>query len=90
MRDVRVRSCVVSRNLTDGEIVLDLESGEYFSPDEVGSRFWSGLCQGRKQDEIVAEVVREWEVEPAVARQDMDRFVDELLARRLLEEGAPE
>ena len=88
VRDVRLRSGVISRDLKGEEIVLDLESGEYFSLDEVGSRIWSGLCRGLSEDEIVAEVVREWEVESAVARHDVDRLVDELVARGLLDEGA--
>lgn len=90
MRRVRVRDGVVSRDVKGEEVVLDLGSGELFSLDEVGSRVWSGLREGQEPEEIVAGIVGEWEVDRDVAREDVERFVDALLACGLLEERAPE
>jgi len=44
----------------------------------VGTRIWE-LCDGRNVSEIVRALVADYEVEPAQALSDVQRFVGELV-----------
>ncbi|MBI3782324.1 MAG: PqqD family protein [Deltaproteobacteria bacterium] len=69
----------------DGEtLVVDTESGFYFSLDEVGSVVWSLLATGYGEDEIIAAVRTDYEVEEEVARRDVRMLIEELRAEQLI------
>ena len=71
----------------DGElIIVDLERGDYFGLDEVGSRMWQGLASGRSPAEVVDGLLAEYDVEKSRLSVDVLHLVKDLLARGLLVE----
>ena len=59
----------------------DLEN--IYSLNEVGARVWE-MADGRRASDIAAEVVREFEVEPATAEEDVAAFLGDMEAAGLL------
>ena len=51
--------------------------------NEVGTFLWQ-RCEGRTVEELVADVVDEFEVDEATARADVDRFLGELVERKMV------
>jgi hypothetical protein len=83
-RPVRIPDDVVSREL-DGELVVtSLSMGGFLRLDEVGRRIWTLLEEGHDTDAIIAALTREFEVEPAACRADLESFFDDLAERGLL------
>ena len=76
---------VVSREVGDETVVLNLESGNYFGLNEVGARIWSGLAAGVTPAEIRASIVTEFAVDQDVIAKDMEELVGKLLTSGLLE-----
>ena len=60
-------------------VLLDLDSEQYFGLDEVGTRIWALLGEGRCLDDIVATLLDEYDVE----REQLSADVQELLAALL-------
>ena len=75
----------VASQVADGEaVLLDIESGEYFALNPVGSRIWE-LCDGtRSPAEIVSVICDEFEVAEDVATSDAHEILDELEKERLV------
>ncbi len=75
----------VAAQVADGEaVLLDIESGEYFSLNSVGSRIWE-LCDGtRSIAEIVSVICDEFDVAEDVASADADDILDELEQENLV------
>jgi hypothetical protein len=75
----------VAAQVADGEaILLDIESGEYFSLNFVGSRIWE-LCDGsRSTTEIVSVICDEFDVAEDVAAADAREIIDELGKAKLV------
>lgn len=75
----------VAAQIADGEaVLLDIESGEYFSLNPVGSRIWE-LCDGtRSTAEIVSVICDEFAVAEDVATADANEILDELEKERLV------
>jgi hypothetical protein len=84
LRPVRQDRVVFSR-AGDSALLLDPDSGNYFSLTDVGARIWE-LCDGRHTlDEIVEALAAEYDAPLEVIEADMRELVDELTAEGLLE-----
>ena len=75
----------VAAQVADGEaVLLDIESGEYFALNSVGSRIWE-LCDGTKTAaEIVSVICDEFDVAADVATADTHEILGELESERLV------
>lgn len=83
---MRLRSADISaRTIGDETIVLNLRSSRYFTVTGVGTTLLELLAQDRSIEALVTSIVDEYEVEPAVARTDIEAFVDRLRAAQLLD-----
>ena len=77
---------VLFQQLPAGEsVLLDMGSEVYFGLDEVGSRMWHALTDGKSADETVAELLDEYDVEPERIRSDTLEFYAKLLEAGLVE-----
>lgn len=68
----------------DGEVVIiNMERGTYFSIRGIGTYVWSGLVLGLAPQEI-AQNIQNVNVDATGAGEDVERFVETLLADGLL------
>lgn len=69
----------------DGETALmSVENGKYYGLDPIGSRIWVLLEQARPVADLCAQLLEEFEVEPAQCRQDVLAFLQELAEDNLI------
>jgi hypothetical protein len=73
-----VSPAVVFRQLEDGAVLLDLESGVYFGLDEVGTRVWTLLLERGTTAAVCDAMLGEFEVDPEILAGDVSRLVGEL------------
>ena len=74
--------------LGDQIIVADMRSGRYFGLDDVGAMVW-GLIEKRSTPGVIVDRVHaEYDVSRDVLERDVDRLLDDLLQRRLVEYAA--
>lgn len=77
---------VVFNDLSDDEtVMLDIEHGIYFGVRGTGRRIWDRLLTATTIDALVAELIREYDVEEELCRKDVTEFIDELLQHGLVE-----
>jgi hypothetical protein len=78
---------VLSRRVKPDEpttVLLNQQSGEYYTLDEVGSRVWE-LCDGtRTASEIVAAVAAEYDAPVEVIERDVLELLNDLAADQLV------
>ena len=72
------------RDIKGELIVLRLDSGEYFSFNEIGRLVWLALAEGRSVGQVVETVPAEYEVSLAQAESDVVAFTQGLLENRLI------
>jgi hypothetical protein len=72
------------RRFNDEVVLLDLAGGKYFALDEVGSTVWERLAAGGSIEDVIAEVVRVYDVDEARARSDVARLTGDLQAAGLI------
>lgn len=69
--------------LGDETLVVDPQGRRVFSLNGVGGLVWAGVERGDREGEIVGAVVRDFQVDEARARRDVDDFLRRLETLRL-------
>jgi hypothetical protein len=86
---VQRRGHLLANELSDSEaVMLDIESGTYFGLRNVGKAIWDRLERPVKVEDLYAELMEEFEVDPATCRTDVDSFLADLDAKGLLDVDA--
>lgn len=69
---------VVARAVGDEMVMLDLDSGVYYTLNGTGAFIWRCCEQGQPAEEIVPAITAQYEVSDGVARADLDAFFDSM------------
>ncbi|WP_375203492.1 lasso peptide biosynthesis PqqD family chaperone [Hyphococcus sp.] len=77
---------VVAAPVPDGVAILNTQTNRYYTLNSVGEFIWRGLCAGQSQDDIVAGLAEEYDVEPGRAETDLTALVTNLVAAGLITE----
>jgi len=75
---------VVFRDLDGEAVILDLVSGTYFGLNEVGTRIWRLVDEGRDASQIVNVLASEYQADRETIARDITRLIDDLRTRRLI------
>ena len=87
---ILVKNPATAWRVIEGEaVILSLDTKVFRGLNAVGSRVWELIDGRRTVDEIVTQIVGEFEVTPEVAARDVGTFVAELLDKRLVTAAAP-
>ena len=82
---VKISEHTLFQELSGEAVLLELSRGAYFGLDEVGTRIWQLLGDGRSLQESVAALVDEYDVTEQQGAEDLLALVRELEERRLIE-----
>ncbi len=76
---------VMYRDLDGEAVILELESGQYFGLDEVGSTMWQRLEEHTQVGAALRALVTEYEVSEEELERDLLEFVGRLAEFKLVE-----
>jgi hypothetical protein len=82
----RLSATVRSTHSQDGAIVLDVQQGQMFNLNFVGSRIFELLKSGSTESAIVDQISREFGVSRELVEKDVRDFLHNLEKRHLVEE----
>lgn len=66
-------------------VLLNLQNNIYFSVSGVGRDIWDLINKGLSPEEILDALVEDYDVDRAVCREDVKKFIDDLAAHGLVE-----
>ena len=75
---------VFAQEIDEETIILDSETQEYFSLNEIGKVIWSLLERNKQLEEIKAEMLDMYEVPADQIEIDLLNFIQALGAKRLI------
>jgi hypothetical protein len=84
---VRVAPDVLFRLVGEEGVLLNLKTEMYLGLNLVGTRMWNVLGSASSIQAAYDELLQEYDVEPAQLRADLEEFIDQLLAQKLIEAG---
>lgn len=78
---------LIAADLDGDTVMMDVESGHYFSLNSVGSYVWAALEDPSSKQSIIDKVLLEFEVSEADSvAADVSKFLQELLENGLIQE----
>jgi hypothetical protein len=85
---IRIAERTLSQVLGDEVVLLQLDTGLYYSLAGTGARMWLLLTEHGEVGPVVDAVVDEYAAEPADVEKDLLALIDDLSTARLLEVSA--
>jgi hypothetical protein len=82
----RVSEGVRSTHGHDGAIVLDVQQGQMFNLNRVGSRILELLESGSEESDIAQVISHEFNVEQEIVEKDLQDFIEALRKHKLVSE----
>lgn len=82
---VRLRDDVLTEQLDDERVFVDLESSEYFSSNRGGDVVWKMLAKTATIQDAYDGLLDAYDVEPEQLRRELDTFLGRLLEAGLIE-----
>ena len=83
----RVSDTVRSTHNQDGAVVLDIQLGEMFNLNPVGSRILELLKSGSTESVVIDQISREFQADRTVVEHDVKEFIASLHEHRILVEA---
>jgi pyrroloquinoline quinone biosynthesis protein D len=74
----------IETEIDDEAVLMDLDSGDFFSLAGTALAIWQRLDGARGRDAIVAELAAAYDAEPAQIADDFDAFTADLKALGIL------
>jgi hypothetical protein len=75
----------VWRIVDDEALIVDLESGGFFSLDRVGTEVWKGLKDGLDLARIVGAIAEKYGVDQQRVQRDVSELLEELNREGLMD-----
>ena len=69
----------ISREIDDETVILDMESGVYVGLDDIGTFVWSLIEEGISLQNLLNEILLEYDVESQQCLDDLQEFLSELV-----------
>lgn len=66
-------------------VVINLETGFYYSLDELGGWIWDMLSENVPREEIASRIAASYEIDEAAALADLKEFMQELRTEQLID-----
>ena len=85
---VTIPAQVMSREVGDETVILDLANGTYYGLDPVGARIWQLMAEGQTLTQVCELMLADFEVTREVIEHDVLALVQTLLERQLVSAGA--
>lgn len=73
-----IESDIMMARLDDEAALLNMKSGKYFSLNATGVRVWELLEKSNETEEILAAMLKEYDVDQDILRQDLNQLVSRL------------
>lgn len=89
MPAVKISEDVVFRDLSGEAVILNLATGTYFGLNEVGTRMWNLIAEGKSGEQVIETLLGEYEVEEKQLRSDYESLVKQLLEKGLVKASRP-
>ena len=82
---VKIPDDVLISKLQEESVILNLDSERYYGLDDVGTRFLSVLTNSDSIEAAYKTLVKEYDVDSEVLRQDLLHLVEELVKQGIVQ-----
>ena len=86
MSKYKLKQDVLAQKVLDEMVILEPETGEYFTLNGVGTDMVKMIEQGSSEDDIILAITSKFEVTEQEVREDYRNLLKQLIEQGLIEE----
>jgi hypothetical protein len=75
---------LIAAELDGQKVMMSIENGKYYNLDKVGSRIWELIEKPQKVQDVVAELLVEYEVDVEQCQADVLTFLEKMAREGLI------
>ena len=79
-----VNGKIIAREIQGETVLLNKESGDYFSLNAVGTDIYNCICKGMETETIVSFLLDRYDVEHNTLKNDVISLVSELKEKKII------
>ena len=79
-----VNDKIIAREIQGETVLLNKESGDYFSLNAVGTDIYNCICRGMETETIVSFLLDRYDVEHNTLKNDVISLVSELKEKKII------
>jgi hypothetical protein len=85
----KLKSVILNKNIAwkrveDEAVVLNLDTGFYYSLNPISTKIWELLDKKKGIEEIIREILCEYDVEEKILRKDLKKLIEDLKQENLI------
>lgn len=79
----------IVHELIDGEVIIvNLKQGDYYSLLHTSAEIWTEIEREQSSSQIVTQLIQNYQEEPEIIAQGVQRFIDQLIEEGIISELA--
>ena len=82
---IRRSDAMLSTNLGDDVVMMDIEQGAYYGLEAVAARIWALTEQPVSVGSLCERLVTEYQISPEQCHEEVLAFVNELVGRQIVQ-----
>ncbi len=75
----------LSSKIQDETVMVDIDQGQYFSLNGVGTDIWDLLEEEQSIDSIIKELLNKYDIDEETCREETVNFLNEMLKLKLID-----
>ncbi len=75
---------IIDGELDDSQVMMHLEKGKYFGLNPVGKKIWDMIAQPKSFDEIITNLLNEFNVEQNRCTNEVKEFLDKAIENDII------
>ena len=81
---MKINDKIISREIQGEMVLLNMENGDYFSLNSLGTEIYKYISNGMQNEEIISFLLNKYDVEPDVLKNDIESLVSKMLEKNIL------
>jgi hypothetical protein len=81
---MEINKKVISKKLQGETVLLNMENGDYFSLNPIGTEIFEGIADGKSIDQIIQFLLLTYEVEYEKLKSDVESLVEGMINKNIL------
>jgi len=81
---MKINEKIIAKKVQGEMVLLNMENGDYFSLNSIGTEIFECISNGMKLNEITESLFEKYNVELNILQKDIDLLIEEMIAKKII------
>jgi hypothetical protein len=81
---MKINNKIISREIQGEMVLLNMENGDYFSLNSLGTEIYECISNGMQNEEIISFLLNKYDVGADVLKNDFEALISRMMEKNIL------